>query len=157
MKVFLTVLLAVSAVSALSVGSTIPPGAKIVEAPASYDHMWSGSEQQKDNWGNKVESQRRRVTIRSSENDTDDVSSDFLWGINTASHGGLLHLEKGKTYVIGTKLDLPLLDDVYVKLDGEIKVRYLYPLLLKSTRMLKHYPSIVYGRYRVLANKQLLL
>ncbi|KAF1348778.1 glycoside hydrolase family 28 protein [Delphinella strobiligena] len=83
--------------------------------------MWSGSEQQKDNWGNKVESQRRRVTIRSSENDTDDVSSDFLWGINTASHGGLLHLEKGKTYVIGTKLDLPLLDDVYVKLDGEIK------------------------------------
>lgn len=120
MKIFLTILLATSAVSALSIGTTIPPGAKIVEAPASHDHV------QKDNWGNNVESQRRRVTIRSSRNDTDDVSSDFLWGINAASHGGLLHLEKGKTYVIGTKLDLPVLDDAYVKLDGEIKVRCLY-------------------------------
>lgn len=123
MKIFSTVLLAALAVSGLSIGSVIPPGAKIVEAPASYDHVWSGSEPQKDNWGNKVESQRRRVTIRSSRNDTDDVSSDFLWGINAASHGGLLHLEKGKTYVIGTKMDLPVLDDVYLKLDGEIKVR----------------------------------
>jgi galacturan 1,4-alpha-galacturonidase len=62
------------------------------------------------------------VTIRSSRNDHDDVSADFLWGIKRANHGGRLLLKKGKKYVIGKKLDLTFLDNVEVQLDGELKV-----------------------------------
>jgi galacturan 1,4-alpha-galacturonidase len=76
----------------------------------------------RDNWGNHIESDRKRVTIRASKNDRDDVSQDFLWALKEANHGGLVHLKKGKKYVIGKKLDLTFLDDVYVKLDGELKV-----------------------------------
>lgn len=65
---------------------------------------------------------RRTVTIRSSKNDTDDVSDDFLWGIKAANHGGRLLLQKGKTYVIGKKLDLSFLDNIEVQLEGEVKV-----------------------------------
>ena len=65
---------------------------------------------------------RRTVTIRSSKSDTDDVSDDFLWGIKTANHGGRLLLQKGKTYVIGKKLDLSFLDNIEVQLEGEVKV-----------------------------------
>ena len=36
----------------------------------------------------------------------------------------MVHLEKGKKYIIGKKLDLTFLKDVYVKIDGELKVRY---------------------------------
>ncbi|KAL4971489.1 putative exopolygalacturonase B [Aspergillus desertorum] len=64
---------------------------------------------------------RRTVTIRSSHNDTDDVSADFLWGIRRANHGGRLLLKKGQKYVIGKKLDLTFLDNVEVQLDGELK------------------------------------
>ncbi|KAJ5622769.1 hypothetical protein N7490_011374 [Penicillium lividum] len=64
---------------------------------------------------------RRTITIRSSKSDDDDVSSDFLWGIKQANHGGRLLLEKGKTYVIGKKLDLSFLNDIEVQLEGEIK------------------------------------
>lgn len=67
---------------------------------------------------------RRTVTIRSSHNDTDDVSADFLWGIRRANHGGRLLLEKGHKYVIGRKLDLTFLDNVEVQWDGELKVSY---------------------------------
>ena len=35
-------------------------------------------------------------------------------------------LEKGKTYIIGRKLDLTFLQDVYVRLDGEIKVLFFF-------------------------------
>lgn len=65
---------------------------------------------------------RRTVTIRSSKSDTDDVSDDFLWGIKAANHGGRLLLQKGKTYVIGKKLDLSFLDNIEVQLEGELKV-----------------------------------
>ncbi|KAJ5909211.1 hypothetical protein N7495_001893 [Penicillium taxi] len=64
---------------------------------------------------------RRTVTIRPSRDDTDDISSDFLWGVHQANHGGRLLLEKGKLYVIGKILDLTFLDDIEVQLDGEIK------------------------------------
>ncbi|KAJ5684860.1 uncharacterized protein N7477_001205 [Penicillium maclennaniae] len=64
---------------------------------------------------------RRTVTIRPSKNDADDVSMDFLWGIKRANHGGRLLLQKGKTYVIGKKLDLSFLNNVEVQLEGEIK------------------------------------
>jgi galacturan 1,4-alpha-galacturonidase len=66
---------------------------------------------------------RHVVTIRSSKNDTDDVSDNFLHGIKKANKGGTLYLEKGSTYVVGKKLDLSFLDDIHVHLDGEIKVR----------------------------------
>lgn len=84
---------------------------------------WSDSRSRKDNWGNCVEKDRRKITIRASNNDHDDISADFLWALKKANHGGLVHLEKGKKYVIGKKLDLTFLNDVYVKLDGEVKVR----------------------------------
>ncbi|KGO67487.1 Glycoside hydrolase, family 28 [Penicillium italicum] len=64
---------------------------------------------------------RRTVIIRSSKSDTDDVSDDFLWGIKAANHGGRLLLQKGKTYVIGKKLDLSFLDNIEVQLEGEVK------------------------------------
>ncbi|KAJ5851840.1 Glycoside hydrolase family 28 [Penicillium soppii] len=64
---------------------------------------------------------RRTVTIRSSKSDTDDVADDFLWGIKAANHGGRLVLQKGKTYIIGKKLDLSFLDNIEVQLEGELK------------------------------------
>lgn len=73
-------------------------------------------------YGHHKHHDRRTVTIRSSKSDTDDVSDDFLWGIKTANHGGRLVLEKGKTYVIGKKLDLSFLDNIEVQLEGEVKV-----------------------------------
>ncbi|KAF2488839.1 glycoside hydrolase family 28 protein [Lophium mytilinum] len=103
--------------SAVSIERLIPAGASVVEAPSpSLNKRWA-----KDKWGNGLESQRRAVTIRASKNDTDDVADDFLWAMRRANKGGLFHLEKGKTYVIGKKLDLSWLNDIYVKLDGEIK------------------------------------
>jgi galacturan 1,4-alpha-galacturonidase len=74
-----------------------------------------------DNWGNCVEADRIPTTIRASTSDSDDISAAFLDGLKRANNGGLLHLEKGKKYVIAKKLDLSFLNDVYVKLDGEIK------------------------------------
>ncbi|KAJ9198125.1 CAZyme family GH28 [Paecilomyces variotii] len=64
---------------------------------------------------------RRTVTIRSSKTDDDDISSDFLWGMKVANHGGRLLLKKGETYIIGKKLDLTFLNDIEVQLDGEIQ------------------------------------
>jgi galacturan 1,4-alpha-galacturonidase len=75
----------------------------------------------KDNWGNCVEADRIPTTIRASTSETDDVSTAFLEGLKKANDGGLLHLEKGKKYIIAKKLDLSFLNNVYVKLDGEIK------------------------------------
>jgi galacturan 1,4-alpha-galacturonidase len=65
---------------------------------------------------------RRTVTIRSSKSATDDIADDFLWGIKAANHGGRLILQRGKTYVIGKKLDLSFLDNIEVQLEGELKV-----------------------------------
>ncbi|KAJ5186728.1 hypothetical protein N7449_011492 [Penicillium cf. viridicatum] len=72
-------------------------------------------------YGHHKHHDRRTVTIRSSKSDTDDVSDDFLWGIKAANHGGRLLLQKGKTYVIGKKLDLSFLDNIEVQLEGEVK------------------------------------
>lgn len=107
--------LLISAVSGLAADG-LRPGAQIISArdTAELRRIGSHHHQHPD---------RRTVTIRASKNDKDDVSSDFLWGIKKANHGGRLLLKKGKTYVIGKKLDLSLLDDIKVQLEGEIKVR----------------------------------
>lgn len=96
---------------------------------------------------------RRTVTIRSSKSDDDDVSSDFLWGIKQANHGGRLLLEKGKTYVIGKKLDLSFLNNIEVQLEGEIKV-YFNKTRTSGSRGLTR---AVYRQHHLLASEQLLL
>ncbi|OAK98543.1 glycoside hydrolase family 28 protein [Phaeosphaeriaceae sp. SRC1lsM3a] len=80
-----------------------------------------GAHKEKDNWGNAVEKDRKKVTIRASKDDKDDISDDFLSAIKKANKGGMVHLKKGHSYVIGKKLDLTFLDDIYVKIDGELK------------------------------------
>lgn len=105
-------------VSAVTAATTrhIPHGADIIPASdePSLRHIGACGQKYPD---------RRTVTIRPSKNDADDISDDFLWGIKEANHGGRLLLKKGKTYVIGKKLDLSFLDNVEVQLEGEIKVR----------------------------------
>ncbi|KAK0627478.1 pectin lyase fold/virulence factor [Immersiella caudata] len=64
---------------------------------------------------------RRLVTIRPSANDKDDVSDAFLQGLRDANNGGTLFLPGGGTFVIGKPLDLTFLQDVQIRLDGEIK------------------------------------
>jgi galacturan 1,4-alpha-galacturonidase len=64
---------------------------------------------------------RKKVTIRSSKTDTDDISDEFVKGLKKANHGGTLYLPEGHTYIIGKPLDLTWLDNVHIKLDGEIK------------------------------------
>ncbi|KAK3318153.1 exo-polygalacturonase [Apodospora peruviana] len=64
---------------------------------------------------------RKEFTIRASRSDTDDVADEFLRGLKRANKGGTLLLPKGQTFVIGKPLDLTFLDNVHVKLDGEIK------------------------------------
>ncbi|EKD14049.1 uncharacterized protein L3040_007947 [Drepanopeziza brunnea f. sp. 'multigermtubi'] len=63
---------------------------------------------------------RPKIYIRSSDNDTDDISADFYRGLLKANHGGTLVLPKNKTFVIGKKLDLTFLKDVHVNLEGTI-------------------------------------
>jgi hypothetical protein len=75
-----------------------------------------------DSWGKCVAKDRMVVGMRSSNNDTDDVSAEFEQAIRAANNGGLLKLEKGKTYVIGKVLDLVWLNDVYIQIEGTIKV-----------------------------------
>jgi galacturan 1,4-alpha-galacturonidase len=106
--------LLVGAVAAVSTGR-VPQGAQIIAANDKSSLRNIGAHGQKY-------PDRRTVTIRPSKNDTDDISDDFLWGIKRANHGGRLLLKKGKTYVIGKKLDLSFLDNIEVQLEGEIKV-----------------------------------
>lgn len=61
------------------------------------------------------------VTIRPSRNATDDVSAAFRSGLERANRGGTLYLPAGQTFVIGRPLDLTFLDDVEVRLDGEVR------------------------------------
>ncbi|KAF2034992.1 glycoside hydrolase family 28 protein [Setomelanomma holmii] len=75
----------------------------------------------KDNWGNAIEKDRKKITIRASKNDTDDISDEFLWALKKANNGGLVHLKKNHKYIIGKKLDLTFLKDVYVNIEGELK------------------------------------
>ncbi|KAI1274287.1 family 28 glycosyl hydrolase [Xylaria sp. FL0933] len=71
--------------------------------------------------GKGHESHRPVVKIRSSRNDTDDVSKEFKAGLRKANHGGTLYLPKDELFVIGKPLDLTFLDDVQVHWDGEVK------------------------------------
>ncbi|KAL5400076.1 hypothetical protein PMIN02_000192 [Paraphaeosphaeria minitans] len=109
--------------SAVSLENDNPVGASITLP--RYNLLprlpWSNHKHHKDNWGNRVEKDRKRITIRSSRNDHDDISADFLWALKKANHGGLVHLQKGKKYLIGKNLDLTFLNDVCVKLNGEVK------------------------------------
>ncbi|KAL2819863.1 pectin lyase fold/virulence factor, partial [Aspergillus cavernicola] len=93
---------------------TPPPGAKVHSSSDTAELRRIGAHHPHHH-------DRRTVTIRSSHNDTDDISSDFLWGIRRANHGGRLLLKKGQKYVIGKKLDLTFLDNIEVQLDGELK------------------------------------
>ncbi|KAI1825928.1 family 28 glycosyl hydrolase [Xylaria intraflava] len=61
------------------------------------------------------------VQIRSSKNDTDDVSDDFMAGLKKANHGGTLYLPKDELFVIAKALDLTFLDDIQIRWDGEVK------------------------------------
>ena len=94
-----------------------PPGCSVVHAPRKGHYT-------PDRFGNAPAEFRDSVYIRASANDTDDISAEFLWGLKEANKGGQLVLEKGKTYIIGRKLDLTFLQDIYVRLDGEIKVLF---------------------------------
>lgn len=129
MKSLSLLLTAVASVSALSLErATSPVGSSITlprsEASVARFSLFSRhSNKQKDNWGNAVEKDRKKITIRASKDDHDDISDDFLWALKKANHGGLVHLKSNKKYVIGKKLDLTFLNDVYVKIDGELKVR----------------------------------
>ncbi|KAJ5226584.1 Glycoside hydrolase family 28 [Penicillium citrinum] len=113
MKVLAIAALFAGAVSGLASGHVIP-GAHIIPAKETTALRKVGAHGQKY-------PDRRTITIRSSKNDTDDVSDDFLWGIKKANHGGRLLLQKRKKYVIGKKLDLTFLDNIEVQLDGELK------------------------------------
>lgn len=109
-------------------GEALPAGASITfprdesQFNPSVTPESRGHGKEKDNWGNAVEKDRKKVTIRASKDDRDDISDDFLWALKKANNGGLLHLQKGEKYVIGKKLDLSFLNDIYVKIDGELKV-----------------------------------
>lgn len=107
--------LLLSTVSALATEHIIK-GAQIIPADDKAALKKVGA------YGHHKHHDRRTVTIRSSKSDTDDVSDDFLWGIKAANHGGRLLLQKGKTYIIGKKLDLNFLDNIEVQLEGEVKV-----------------------------------
>lgn len=147
-----TSLVSLASASAIAVEDDIPVGASIT-LPRSTSLLsrlaWSNNKHRKDNWGNKVEQDRKKVTIRPSKDDHDDISADFLWALKKANHGGLVHLQKGKKYVIGKKLDLTFLKDVYVRLDGELKVRGSEWRVWK--RRLTY--RAVHKRYQVLASK----
>lgn len=119
--------LALGGASAIN-SEAMPAGASIT-LPRSFPDssrfslsVRNNYKKKKDNWGNAVEKDRKKIKIRASKHDRDDISDDFLWAIKKANHGGLVHLEKGKKYVIGKKLDLTFLKDVYVRIDGELKV-----------------------------------
>ena len=112
-------LAALAVVSASALPEPVPIGASIVSARNPVPGRGHGHEH-KDSWGCNKPEYRHQVTIRSSVNDTDDISSDFLWGMQKANNGGTLVLKAGETYVIGKKLLLNFLNDIHVQLDGII-------------------------------------
>jgi galacturan 1,4-alpha-galacturonidase len=126
LALFLSVAAAsLASASAIAIESDLIPAGAVITLPRHGSSLVSRNNthcKQKDDWGNAVEKDRKKITIRASKDDGDDISDDFLWAIKKANHGGLVHLEKGKKYVIGKKLDLTFLKDVYVKIDGELKV-----------------------------------
>ena len=122
----LSLLFSFAATVALSSASAINIKALSVDGSANVPRssdLSNCDDNSKDNWGNAIEQDRTPTIIRASKDDQDDVSDDFLAGITKANNGGLLVLEKGNKYIIGKKLDLTFLNDVYVRIDGELKVR----------------------------------
>lgn len=84
--------------------------------PRSVDEF-----RQKHPYKGKGSHSRPVVKIRSSRNDTDDVSDEFKAGLKKTNHGGTLYLPKNELFVIGKPLDLTFLNDVQVHWDGEVK------------------------------------
>jgi galacturan 1,4-alpha-galacturonidase len=126
-SVLLTLTASVVSVSSSALNKDFVPIGASIALPSSNlipssISLFSRKSKPKDNWGNAVEKNRKKVTIRASKHDRDDISDDFLWAIKQANNGGLVHLKKGHKYVIGKKLDLSFLKDIYVKIDGELKV-----------------------------------
>lgn len=130
LSVFVALATSLASTSALSVEQISGPVGSSISLPRSeeglaarFSSVWSrGSKKKTDDWGNAVEHDRKKITIRASKHDRDDISDDFLWALKKANNGGLVHLKKGHKYVIGKKLDLTFLKDVYVNIDGELKV-----------------------------------
>jgi len=147
-----TCLLAAASVITSALAFDIPDGASVSQPWKHTGRPYFGWNQ-KDKWGNKIEDDRRKITIRASEDDTDDISADFVWALEQAQNGGLVHLEEGKTYIIGKKIDLPVLNDVYIKLDGTLKVSRE----MHFSKILSDTIDVVHRRCRVLAKQLLLL
>ncbi|KAI7470101.1 hypothetical protein KC351_g12834, partial [Hortaea werneckii] len=112
-----------AAATATAVPEVFPAGSAVLEARNAIPGGGRGRDHghhHKDKWGCNLPDYRHKVTIRASQNETDDVSDDFLWAMHKANHGGTVWLKEGETYVIGKKLLLDFLKDVHVQLDGEI-------------------------------------
>ncbi|KAI6896728.1 glycoside hydrolase family 28 protein [Hortaea werneckii] len=123
MKLLATFAAFTAAATAAVVPETFPAGSALLEArnavPGGGRGRGHGHHHQ-DKWGCNLPDYRHKVTIRASQNETDDVSDDFLWAMHKANHGGTVWLKEGETYVIGKKLLLDFLKDIHVQLDGEI-------------------------------------
>ncbi|KAK7748750.1 hypothetical protein SLS53_000774 [Cytospora paraplurivora] len=109
----LTALLSTAALVAAKV--TLPPGVPRSVAEFREKHPYTPSKPTGPHGGRHV------VTIRPSRNETDDVSAAFRSALERANHGGTLYLPANQTFVIGQPLDLTFLDDVQVRLDGEVR------------------------------------
>lgn len=112
-RLLLSALTAVSTVAASSVDIPLPPGTPRSVLEFRDKHPYTPQPLQ-HNAGRHI------VTIRPSANDTDDVSAEFKAGLERANHGGTLYLPANSTFVIGQPLDLTFLNDVQVRLDGEL-------------------------------------
>jgi galacturan 1,4-alpha-galacturonidase len=112
MKITTVTSLVWTAVLATAAVNPLPPGVPRSVAEFRQKHPYSPSGGDDD---------RPVVTMRPSRNDTDDVSVAFRSALEQANHGGTLYLPAGQTFVIGRPLDLTFLDDVQVRLDGEIR------------------------------------
>ncbi|KAI8628187.1 family 28 glycosyl hydrolase [Xylariaceae sp. FL1651] len=92
-----------------------------VELPANVPRNIDEFRQKHPYKGKGCQDHRPIVKIRSSKNDTDDVSAEFKAGLKKANHGGTLYLPKDELFVIGKPLDLTFLNDVQVHWDGEVR------------------------------------
>lgn len=113
----------------LSIGRVLALAIALTSSVASADkgHEYSGPKSIQDfrkchPYHNPPKDHRPKIYIRDSKNDTDDISAEFLKGLKKANYGGTLVLPKGKTFVIGKKLDLTFLNNVQVNLEGKILV-----------------------------------
>lgn len=113
----------------LSIGRVLAVAFALTSSIASADkgHEYSGPKSIQDfrkhhPYHNPPKDHRPKIYVRASKSDTDDISDEFLKGLKKANHGGTLVLPKGKTFVIGKKLDLTFLNNVQVNLEGKILV-----------------------------------